>query len=205
VPIPSLLIRDQLSTLRHRDATLKHSRAATPKATGNQPALGNPPPVPLLPAEAAAIQAVDLTAPPAADSVTNPFKGQQAAGTPPLPPRRPHMDTALPAPIVQPFLPPPLRQSTPAPGSGDTPFNHSVRTLFHQTPQPSLIVQQPMHSNGHSTSLALGVCLQVSPTFNLEGYSTLVEAYFREECFGYTPFQPVESYQRLTPRLRGTR
>jgi hypothetical protein len=44
-----------------------------------------------------------------------------------------------------------LRHSTPAPGSGDTPFNHSGRTLFHQPSQPNL-VQQPTHSTGHSTS-----------------------------------------------------
>jgi hypothetical protein len=157
-PIPSLLSRDQLSTLRHREATPKHSRIATPTAQGQPQALGNPPPAPPIPQALAAGQATDPTAPRAPNPVTNPFDGQHAADTPPLPPRPPHTAAALPGmnnpfipPQVQPFSPPPLRHSTPAPGSGDTPFNHAGRTLFHQ-PNPSSLAQQPAPSHGHSTS-----------------------------------------------------
>jgi hypothetical protein len=40
---------------------------------------------------------------------------------------------------VQPFPPPPIRQSTPHTlDSGDTPFNHSSRTLFHPAPPTSV-------------------------------------------------------------------
>jgi hypothetical protein len=142
-PLPSLLTRDQLST-HHHHATNTPCQSHVPSTTppgdpASQPQVAPAPALPFDP------DPIPDNLPGTAQRPFDPFNGQHQVRTPhaghsglPPPAHLPGLNQPFIAQQVQPFPPPPIRQSTPNMGSGDTPFNHSSRSLFHPAPPTSV-------------------------------------------------------------------